>query len=47
MPNLLLDTWPFVVLGEEMEIAEIFTLDVKGFSTYRMHSKKPFRLWPA
>src|SRR4030042_4452103 len=36
-----------VVLGEEMEIPEIFTLDVKGFSTYRMHSKKAFRLWPA
>ncbi len=36
-----------VALGEEMEITEIFTLDVKGFSTYRMHGKKAFRLWPA
>jgi predicted nucleic acid-binding protein len=36
-----------VVLGEEMEITEIFTLDIKGFSTYRMHGKKAFRLWPA
>jgi predicted nucleic acid-binding protein len=36
-----------VSLGEEMEITEIFTLDVKGFSTYRMHNKKAFRLWPA
>jgi predicted nucleic acid-binding protein len=36
-----------VPLGEEMEITEIFTLDVKGFSKYRMHSKKAFRLWPA
>ena len=35
-----------VTLGEEMEITEIFTLDVKGFSTYRMRSKKAFRLWP-
>ena len=36
-----------VALGEDMEITEIFTLDVKGFSTYRMHGKKAFRLWPA
>ena len=36
-----------VALGEEMEITEIFTLDVKGFSAYRMHGKKAFRLWPA
>jgi len=36
-----------VALGEEMEVTEIFTLDVKGFSTYRMHGKKAFRLWPA
>ena len=36
-----------VALGEEMEITEIFTLDIKGFSTYRMHNKKAFRLWPA
>jgi len=35
-----------VALGEEMEITEIFTLDVKGFSTYRMHGKKAFRVWP-
>jgi predicted nucleic acid-binding protein len=36
-----------VALGEEMEITEIFTLDIKDFSTYRMHGKKAFRLWPA
>ena len=35
-----------VVLAEEMGITEIFTLDIKGFSTYRIHGKKPFRLWP-
>jgi len=38
---------PLVALGEEREITEIFTLDVKGFGTYRMHGKKAFRLWPA
>ncbi len=36
-----------VALGEELGITEIFTLDVKGFSTYRMHGKRTFRLWPA
>jgi uncharacterized protein len=35
-----------VVLAEEMGIVEIFTLDIKGFSTYRIHGKKSFRLWP-
>lgn len=35
-----------VVLAEEMGITEIFTLDVKGFSIYRMHGRKAFRLWP-
>ncbi len=35
-----------VVLAEEMGIAEIFTLDAKGFNTYRIHGKKTFRLWP-
>jgi predicted nucleic acid-binding protein len=36
-----------VALAEEMGITEIFTLDVKGFSTYRIYDKKAFRLWPA
>jgi predicted nucleic acid-binding protein len=35
-----------VVLAEEMGITEIFTLDAKGFSTYRIHRTKTFRLWP-
>ena len=35
-----------VVLAEEMEVTEIFTLDIKGFSTYRIQGKKSFRLWP-
>ncbi len=35
-----------VVLAEEMGIVEIFTLDVRGFSTYRVHGRKVFRLWP-
>ena len=35
-----------VVLAEEMEIAEVFTLDVKGFNTYRRYGKKVFKLWP-
>src|SRR3990172_11430093 len=35
-----------VVLAEEMGIIEVFTLDVRGFRTYRMHGKKVFRLWP-
>jgi len=35
-----------VVLAEEMEVTEIFTLDIKGFSTYRIHGKRSFRLWP-
>jgi len=35
-----------VALGEEMETGEILTLDLRGFSTYRMHNKKAFRIWP-
>jgi len=35
-----------VALAEEMVITEIFTLDVRGFSTYRIHGRKTFRLWP-
>jgi predicted nucleic acid-binding protein len=35
-----------VALAEEMVITEIFTLDVKGFNTYRIHGRKTFRLWP-
>ena len=35
-----------VTLAEEMGISEIFSLDTKGFSTYRIHGKKPFKIWP-
>lgn len=35
-----------VALGEEAETDQVFTLDRKGFSTYRLRSKKGFRLVP-
>jgi hypothetical protein len=35
-----------VTLAEEMGISEIFSLDTKGFSIYRIHGKKPFKIWP-
>ena len=35
-----------VVLAEEMGITESFTLDGRGFNTYRIQGKKRFRLWP-
>ena len=35
-----------VALGEEVETDWVFTLDHRGFSTYRLHGKKPFRLTP-
>ncbi len=35
-----------VVLAEEMGISEIFSLDTKGFSAYRIHGKKTFKIWP-
>lgn len=35
-----------VVLGEELETDWVFTLDRRGFSTYRMNRRKPFRLIP-
>ena len=35
-----------VVLAEETGIHEIFTLDVRGFGTYRVHGNKPFLLRP-
>jgi predicted nucleic acid-binding protein len=35
-----------VVLGEELETDRIFTLDRRGFSTYRMNRRKPFRVIP-
>jgi predicted nucleic acid-binding protein len=35
-----------VVLGEELETDQMFTLDRRGFSTYRMNRRKPFRVIP-
>jgi hypothetical protein len=35
-----------VSLAEETGIDEVFTLDRRGFSTYRIHGKKVFKLWP-
>jgi predicted nucleic acid-binding protein len=35
-----------VVLGEELETDLIFTLDRRGFSTYRLNQRKPFRIIP-
>jgi hypothetical protein len=35
-----------VVLAEETGIHDIFTLDARGFRSYRVHGKKSFRLYP-
>lgn len=35
-----------VVLAEETGIQEVFTLDLRGFSAYRIHGKKGFTVWP-
>jgi len=35
-----------VVLGEDLGTDRVFTLDRRGFSTYRLHGKKPFHLIP-
>ena len=35
-----------VVLAEEAGIDEVFTLDLKGFSAYRIHGRKSFRVMP-
>jgi len=36
-----------VVLAEETGISEIFTLDKKGFNTYRIHGKSSFHIIPS
>jgi predicted nucleic acid-binding protein len=36
-----------VVLAEEAGIEEVFTLDRKGFSAYRMFGKKTFKICPS
>jgi predicted nucleic acid-binding protein len=35
-----------VVLAEEVETDRVFTLDRRGFATYRIRGKKPFRIYP-
>lgn len=35
-----------VVLGEEIDTNEIFTLDRKGFLVYRLKGRKTFRVYP-
>ena len=35
-----------VVLGEELETDWIFTLDRRGFTTYRMNRNRPFQIVP-
>ncbi len=35
-----------VVLAEETGIREVFTLDRRGFSVYRIHGRKTFKIWP-
>jgi predicted nucleic acid-binding protein len=35
-----------VALGEELDTDAVFTLDRRGFSTYRLNQRKPFRLVP-
>jgi len=35
-----------VAFAEESGIYEIFTLDLRGFHTYRIHGKKSFTVWP-
>ncbi|MEN3054884.1 MAG: PIN domain-containing protein [Candidatus Methanosuratincola petrocarbonis] len=35
-----------VVLGEDLGTDRVFTLDRRGFSTHRLHGRKPFQLIP-
>ena len=35
-----------VALAEEIQTDQVFTLDHRGFSTYRMRGRKPFHLIP-
>jgi len=36
-----------VTLAEEAAVSDIFSLDIRGFSVYRIHGKKAFTIWPA
>jgi predicted nucleic acid-binding protein len=35
-----------VVLAEELQTEQVFTLDRRGFSTYRLHRNRAFRIIP-
>ena len=35
-----------VVLAEEADVDEVFTLDLRGFNSYRLHGRRPFKIWP-
>jgi predicted nucleic acid-binding protein len=35
-----------VVLGEDLDLDGIFTLDRRGFGVYRLHGRRPFRIVP-
>lgn len=35
-----------VVLGEELELHGVFTLDRRGFGVYRLHGRRPFQIVP-
>lgn len=35
-----------VALGEEFHTNQVFTLDQRGFVTYRLHGRQPFHLFP-
>ncbi len=35
-----------VVLGEDLGLDSVFTLDRRGFGVYRMHGRRPFRIVP-
>jgi len=34
-----------VVLAEEADIDEVFTLDMRGFQAYWIHGRKLFKIW--
>jgi predicted nucleic acid-binding protein len=35
-----------VSLAEELDVADILTLDLRGFGAYRIRSKAAFKIWP-
>lgn len=35
-----------VALAEDLQSDQVFTLDRRGFTAYRMHGRRPFRLMP-